>query len=437
MCAAALAAESVFCSVMRPPFPAAASFAVFMTLCLAAAAYRIAGRPLREMADIARAMAAGDFSPAPAARSDDEIGDLARALDAVSRELKSKSFIVGHEGAKFDAVLSSMFEGIIVTDARGRILLMNPSIRKFFLVDAAPEGKRPLEILRNTAVQDMVDRLLEGKQRLIRDEIRINRPQELVFQINGVPVMRGRDLGGVILVFHDITEVRRLEKIRQDFVANVSHELRTPIASIKGYAETLLEGALENITERREFVNIIYQDSNRLAFLIDDLLDLARIESGMMTMEFAAVDLEPLVLRTIGILDKTIREKKLSLRVDIPGGLPQVAADEKRLSQVLLNLLDNAVKYTPDGGAVTVRAAVKERFVQIDVVDTGIGIPEKDLPRIFERFYRVDKGRSRELGGTGLGLSIVKHIVLAHGGDVWVESLLAQGSTFCFTLPQA
>jgi len=314
---------------------------------------------------------------------------------------------------------------------------MNPSLRKIFLVDTNPEGKKPLEVIRNTAVQDIVDRIIQGRQGLATEEITINTPEEKILKVNGVPIVRNNEFEGAILVFHDITELRRLEQIRQDFVANVSHELRTPISSIKGYAETLLEGALEDKDNAKEFISIIYQDSNRLANLINDLLDLSKIESGKMKMSFVPLDTVSLIKRAVTVIENQAKAKSIALKLDIPSGLPKVKADETRISQVMINLLDNAIKYTLENGSVIISANVINNTLQIDIVDTGIGISEKDLPRIFERFYRVDKARSRELGGTGLGLSIVKHIVSAHGGQVWVKSEPGLGSTFTFTIPLA
>jgi len=394
-------------------------------------------RPLAEMARIARAMAKGDFSRKPSIYSRDEIGDLATALSYMSDEIKGKIEHIRQEGVKLDAVLSSMFEGIMVVDEKGRILLMNPSLRKLFFVDSMPEMKSPVEAIRNPQIQDMVDKIIKDKQKLISEEIAVSQPEEKTLRINAVPIMRNNVLEGAVLVFHDITELRKLERVRQDFVANVSHELRTPISSIKGYSETLLEGAIEDKDNVREFISIIYQDSNRLANLIDDLLDLSKIESGKMKMTFAPLDIQPILKRCLGVLEKTIKDKKLSVAINIPDGISKVMVDDKRLAQVFLNLLDNAVKYSGDGGSIKVNASSNGDFVQIDITDTGMGIPEKDLPRIFERFYRVDKARSRELGGTGLGLSIVKHIVLSHGGQVWVKSELGLGSTFSFTIPHA
>jgi len=392
-------------------------------------------RPLAEMSAIAKSMAKGDFSKKAAIHTHDEIGELARSLNLMSEEIKDKIGKVDSERAKLDLILSSMFEGVIVTDDKERIILMNPSLRKIFFVDTNPEGKKPLEVIRNTAVQDIVDKIVQGRQGLATEEITVNIPEEKILKVNGVPIVRNDKFEGAILVFHDITELRRLEQIRQDFVANVSHELRTPISSIKGYAETLLEGALEDKDNAKEFISIIYQDSNRLASLINDLLDLSKIESGKMKMNFMPLDPISLIKRAVTVIENQAKAKTIALKLDLPPNLPKIKADETRFSQVMINLLDNAIKYSSEGGTATISAKVVDNALQFDISDTGIGISENDLPRIFERFYRVDKARSRELGGTGLGLSIVKHIVSSHGGQVWVKSELGYGSTFSFTIP--
>ncbi len=408
-----------------------------LSLVLTAFISFIISKPLSEMASMAKAMAKGDFSKKPSLYAADEIGDLASALTHMAEEIKKQIETVKQEGAKLDAVLSSMVEGIMVVDQKGTIALMNPSLRKIFLVDFNPEGRKPIEAIRHAAVQETVDKILEHGQGYISQEIVMTDLADRTLKVNGAPIMRNERLEGAVLVFHDISELRRLEKMKQDFVANVSHELRTPISSIKGYAETLLEGALDDKKHAKDFVHIIYESSNRLASLISDLLDLARIESGKMQMDFLAIEIKPLALRCIGVLKKAIDAKSLKVSCQIPDNLPKVLADDKRLSQVFLNLLDNAVKYTPQNGTVTISALTEGNMIQVDIADTGIGIPAEDIPRIFERFYRVDKARSNELGGTGLGLSIVKHIVLAHNGQVWLQSDSSQGSTFSFTLPQA
>jgi len=409
------------------------AFLFSAVLSLAVAFY--ISRPLSEMAAVARNMAKGDFSKKVYISSKDEVGDLAAALNHMSDGIKEMIRKVTGEEAKFEAILASMLAGVMVTDEKGRIVIMNPSLRKLFMIDVAPEGKLPIEVIRNAAVQDIATKALQGVRALASDELQLNVPQERFIQVNGAPIVREGRCAGAIIVFHDITELKRLERIRKDFVANVSHELRTPIASIKGYAETLLDGALQDKEHSKEFVRIMYENSDRLAKLIEDLLDLSKIESGKMKIAFLPVDIAGAYARAAAVIANQAQQKSISLQNKIPAGMPKVMADETRLSQVLVNLLDNAVKYTPEKGTVTVTASVKDRFVQVDITDTGAGIPPNDLSRIFERFYRVDKAHSRELGGTGLGLSIVKHIVQIHGGNVRVESEPGVGSTFSFTIP--
>ena len=405
----------------------AASYFVFIAI----------SKPVSEISDIAGRIAGGDFSKKAYIRSNDEIGDLAKVLNYMSDEIKKRINEASSEETKLKTVLSSMFEGIILTNEKGEILLMNLSLKKLFLVNAPSEGKRPLEVIRNAGVQDIVDKVLSGKEGLISEEIHTHLPEEKFINVNGVPIIRNNNTEGALLVFHDITELRRLEKVRQDFVANVSHELRTPISNIKGYSETLLDGAIDDRKNARSFVNVIFQDSERLAKLIEDLLDLSKIESGRMDMTLVPMDIKDIAGRAASIVASHAKNKSISIDIDIPKDAPMVLADEIRLSQVFINLLDNAVKYSPEGTSIKISASRKDKMLQTDVSDNGAGIPEKDLQRIFERFYRVDKARSREMGGTGLGLSIVKHIVQAHGGEVWVRSILGAGSTFSFTTPIA
>lgn len=421
----------------RKILAAALALALLLTFLLGYAISVWISKPLERMSWIAGLMAKGDFSKKISRYSDDEIGNLAKTLDYMAEELKNKMKKVSYEEAKLDAVISSMFEGVMLTDEKGSILMMNPSLRKLFLIDSATEGKRPIEILRNNKIQEIVDNIIKTSRRYAAEETLAGMPEEKTILINGAPVMRNNRMQGAILVFHDITELRHLERIRKDFVANVSHELRTPLSNIKGYAETLLAGALQDKNNSRDFTEIIHKESERLSKIIDDLLDIARIESGKMDMAFLAVEAGPLVTKVCDILKKSALDKSIRIDISIPGDTPKLLADEGRLAQVLLNLLDNAIKYTPEHGSIKVRASKADGFVQFDVSDTGIGIPDNDIPRIFERFYRVDKARSRELGGTGLGLSIVKHLIQAHGGQVWVRSALGKGSTFSFTIPAA
>jgi two-component system phosphate regulon sensor histidine kinase PhoR len=241
---------------------------------------------------------------------------------------------------------------------------------------------------------------------------------------------------GAIAVFHDISRLKELEKIRQDFVANVSHELRTPLTTIKGYTETLLDGAFKEPVAP-QFIQVIKRHADRLTKIVEDLLMLSKIESKEFQMKLEAISVRDLIDDVIDFVKGPSEKKRISVsRNEISSSL-SLEADRNYLEQVLINLLDNAIKYTPEGGRITISAIGKDqREIQFSIEDNGIGIPREDIPRIFERFYRVDKGRSQELGGTGLGLSIVKHIVQAHGGRVWVESQLEKGSTFHFTLPK-
>ena len=240
----------------------------------------------------------------------------------------------------------------------------------------------------------------------------------------------------MVMVLHDMTALRQLERVRTEFVANVSHELRTPLTAIQGYLETLLSGALEEPEHARRFLEIVLRHSERLGRLLNDLTDLSNIELGKVTLRREAVRLDEVVASVLAIIGPRATRSRVTVTADVAAALPPVSADRDRLAQILINLVDNAVKYTPEGGAVTVTGrALGGQAVEVAVADTGIGIPAADLPRITERFYRVDKARSRELGGTGLGLAIVKHLVMAHGGELRIESEQERGTTVRFTLP--
>jgi two-component system phosphate regulon sensor histidine kinase PhoR len=297
---------------------------------------------------------------------------------------------------------------------------------------AYDRAKQPMELTR------IIDEGL-AKRSFIRDEITVHYPRERIVEVNLVPML-GSDgqWSGLILVLHDMTELRRLENMRSEFVANVSHELKTPIAAVKGFAETLLNGAMNDPETARSFLQIIHDESGRLDRLIADILELSKIESRRIPLNFAPVDLHDFVGRTLEMMRAEAERKRIFLGMHVPEGL-FVEADEDRLRQILLNLLSNGINYTPNGGSVQVRAeavqAGDEERIRLTVSDTGIGIPKRDLPRIFERFYRVDKARSRSSGGTGLGLSIVKHLVELHKGTIHVESEQGLGTTFVIELP--
>jgi two-component system, OmpR family, phosphate regulon sensor histidine kinase PhoR len=412
-------------------------FAFFLVLTISFITSSFISRPLRDIAAAARMMAKGDFSKKIVVGSNDEIGSLASDLNHMAEEIKAKINEVIAGRTRLEAVFLSMFEGVMIVDNAGAIVLVNKTLKDFLSIDEDPYGKKPLEVVRNIAIQEITEQALSLKKDVVHREIVTMAQQEKILSVNATAVKFDQTVKGAVLVFHDITELRRLETIRRDFVANVSHELRTPVTTIKGYAETLREGALEDREHAREFVNIIYEDAKRLSQLIDDILDLSKIESGRLVFDRQAHYLG-------GIIDYVIREMKpyadkrgISIESEISKPLPQVFIDKQSLEQVLLNLIDNAIKYNRPNGKVVVKALAKGSFVEVSVEDTGIGIAEKDLSRIFERFYRADKARSRELGGTGLGLSIVKHIIQSFSGSVNVSSVPGQGSVFTFTIPLA
>lgn len=394
-------------------------------------------RPIREISFSARKIARGSYDRKIALKSDDEIGDLASAFNYMSEQVKARIEEVSKSKSRLEAVFLSMFEGVMVVDGAGTIILMNQALKSFLKIEGDPLGKSPIEAIRNLQIQEIVDATVNSDGGLISQEISALFAEEKVLLVHATPIKKDGDTQGAVLVFHDVTKLRRLEKIRQDFVANVSHELRTPISSIKGYTETLLEGALDDKENAEDFLRIILADSNRLASLIDDLLNLSRIESGILVMEARSYKFLPIVEAVLGSLKRQIADKSIRVKIDIPEDLPDILVDETRIKQVLLNLIDNAVKYNRSNGEISISAQAMNDHIKVEIADTGIGIPAKDLPRLFERFYRVDKARSRELGGTGLGLSIVKHIIQSHNGEVSLRSVEDEGSTFSFTLPRA
>ncbi len=338
------------------------------------------------------------------------------------------------EIAILKAIVREMQKGVLVLDKDGTILYANP----FFMRNYAPHVE-----VRGSSIDGLVDsvplvgaiaEVLKKRKTTGTESIEIN-DRDRFFKIRTVGL---QDTESNLIVFiEDITEEKRVEAIKKDFVANVSHELRTPLASIKGYAETLLDGGLEDRDKLKEFLRIIDKHATRMSRLIEDLLILSRLESHDVPMEQEPIDIYKLIASITEGFKKHAQDKGITLSIKKNGMVPDVLGDRVRLEQVMVNLLDNAIKYTPQGGKVDVVVRYKDGEVRVDVKDTGIGIPPEDMPRIFERFYRVDKARSRELGGTGLGLAIVKHIVQGLNGKVWVESVPSKGSTFSFTLKPA
>jgi two-component system phosphate regulon sensor histidine kinase PhoR len=395
-------------------------------------------RPVVEMQSIARRLAGGDFSVKAPVRSPDEIGSLGRALNVMAARLREKIQDLEQEQATTTAIVNSMVEGVLAVDARDHLLFLNASVRAIFrLGPRLGEGKPFLEVIRNADLFDLIKACREAGGEMVSRELTLTTPVERVLQVHALSVHLGGEGSGVLMVLHDVTELRHLERVRTEFVANVSHELRTPLTAIRGYLETLLEGALEQREQARKFLEIVFRHTGRLSRLLDDLLDLSNIELGKVALRVEPTDLREVLESVLTIIRPHAEGRGVMLSAGFGTDLPAVSADRDRLAQILINLLDNAVKFTPPNGRVTVGATNRGETAEVFISDTGVGIPSTDLPRITERFYRVDKARSRELGGTGLGLAIVKHLVQAHGGELRIESELNHGTTVRFTLPVA
>jgi len=399
---------------------------------------RFLSQPILEMASVSRKIAEGDFhKKVRRIRGGKELAELGSAINRMAEEISRTIREITLQKGNLEAILSGMNEGVMVLDPNERILLMNPSLKQSSSVASPPEGKTLMEALRNAKIQEMVRKTMARGGRVVREELVFAGPPPRTFQVSAVSTSPEGPSRHVVCVFHDITELRRLETIRRDFVANVSHELKTPLSSIKGYAETLLDGALEDQEHARGFVETIHRQADHLAKLINDLLDLARIEAGKMELRPVPLYLQEIIPQIIETLRPLWESKGLSVGFEAPPSLPPALADQGAVRQILSNLLDNAIRFTSQGGQIAVRTSIQADHLLVAVKDSGIGISSSDLPRIFERFYRADTARPRSPESTGLGLAIVKHLVLAQEGQVWAESELGRGSSFYVSLPLA
>jgi two-component system phosphate regulon sensor histidine kinase PhoR len=417
----------------------AALLAVGVAVALAYVLAATFARPMAVLNDGARRLADGDLGHKIRASGGKEHAALAATFNAMSDRLAATFAQIAHDREQLRAILSGMVEGVIATDQDQRVLFANDRAGHLLGFDPAVAVNRKLwEVLRQRGFQEIVETGLGSSGPHRADlEWKGPPPRSLGVYVSRFP---GPDAPGAVVVVHDTTEVRRLERMRQDFVANVSHELKTPLAVIKSTVEVLQDGAAEDPEARGAFLGQVSQEADRLDALIQDLLSLARVESGELGLELQAVPLDRAILDCVERHQPRAEAKTLTLvekpPPDAPPGVPALA-DPDALRQVLDNLLDNAIKYTPNGGRVTVRWDAGRDQVSFEVEDTGVGIPDRDQPRVFERFYRVDKARSREVGGTGLGLAIVKHLVQAMRGSVRVASQVGKGTTFKVTLPRA
>jgi len=401
-------------------------------------------RRIQRLVAFARAVAGGAPAPYLAPERRDDLGVLEAQLADMAREVAATIAALRVERERLEAILRGMVEGVLVTDLVGRVALMNERARELLGLPAGHDGAgRPLvEVARQPQVSETLRALAAGSAVISRD-LTLDGAERTTLQVNGARLCGpdGQPFG-YVLVLHDVSELRRLEVIRRDFVANVSHELRTPLTAMKGYAETLLGPAGDDRETRRRFLSVIDRHSERLGRLIDDLLTLSDLELGRSPLRLGMVAVAPAVEDVLQILSDPAARGGVELGARIDPATPALEADADRFRQVLINLVDNAIKYTSGGGRVFVRAtavrgAEHEGMVEIAVEDTGVGIPAQDLPRLTERFFRVDKGRSRALGGTGLGLAIVKHIVQAHGGELGITSAVGRGTTVRVLWPAA
>ncbi|MFQ5597631.1 MAG: ATP-binding protein [Nitrospiria bacterium] len=386
----------------------------------------------RQMTQSVEQVSEGTFQH-PIRLESDLFQPLEETFNEMAERLEKRIQFLSNDRLKILSILSDMVEGVLVLDADGRIVLVNASLEKIFGVSRKDLiGGFHYEKLRHHELNALVEAVIKTGQPRAR-EIDLTLPQKQSLEVQA-SVAQPFEKGSVVLVFHNITEKKRQEDIQKDFVANISHELRTPVSIIKGYLETLLEGGMEDRQQTKTFLEILRKNSTRMEHIIEDLLQLSRIESGLDPVRPVPIRLKEHIEKNVLLFKPLSQKKNQHLTVSIPNDL-KIFADPEKLNHVITNLLDNAIKYTPESGEIRVRAVEKTGTVRIQVKDNGIGIPDRDLLRVFERFYRVDRTRSRELGGTGLGLSIVKQIVEAHDGTVSLSSQPSKGTQIELTFP--
>jgi two-component system phosphate regulon sensor histidine kinase PhoR len=389
---------------------------------------------IERLKEFSRRVAEGDFRPLPGDGSGDALEKLGASLNQTAARLDRTIRTLTEERNLSSAILGSMVEGVAVVSGAERLVFANQSFAEILGLDLPPKsGSALVEIVRQTDLIEAVRTVLAGEPR-VESEIVTGTLRQRFFAAT-VGAVRAGETYGAVVVLHDITELRRLERVRRDFVANVSHEFRTPLTAIQGFAETLLAGAMDDPQNRERFLEIIVEHSRRLARLTEDLLKLSKMDADRLELEIRRVNVSQLIESCIETAQHRAVEKEIAISVKPGSGVPDIAGDRRRLAEVLQNLIDNALQYTLSRGEIVVSTEARNGEVVFTVADTGIGIPKADQSRIFERFYRVDAARSRELGGTGLGLSIAKHIVEVHGGRIWVDSEIGRGSQFYFTIP--
>jgi two-component system, OmpR family, phosphate regulon sensor histidine kinase PhoR len=417
----------------------AAALGIIISLLLAYTLSRYITRSVKVFSDTSMDIYKGDLDKRVDLKtSDKEISTLAYVFNNMADKLQQNIKDLTDDNIKITSIIDSMIDGLLFVDENKKVLLVNKQMKRFFDLDddRSYRNKDLIDVVRNRKINEIIEDSL-NKGNFISDELKIPvEKKDLIYRLYTAPVrVKERSLPGIILFMQDITEKRKLEQMRSDFVSNVSHELKTPLTSIKGFIETLKEGALEDRETALKFLDIIEIESERLSALIDDILSLSEIEHGFTTVNIQEADLYALTNDVFGLLSGIAKKRNITLINQISPGTV-IRTDEPKFSQLLINLVDNAIKYNTENGAVKISSNRLKGIIEIIVEDSGIGIEESQLDRIFERFYRVDKGRSKDEGGTGLGLSIAKHLAKILNGDIKVKSELEKGSVFTITFPQ-
>ena len=394
--------------------------------------------PLKQLAKITKKISTGTYPRRIYASTEGEVLELSQNFNTMSEKLEAAVSELQDNNTKMKSILTSMLNGVIALDNENKIILTNPVAEEMFKINSDHiKGKHILEVIRNEKLVSILRRLMDCNE-TINSEIEIKYPELKILSVKSNVIRLENDPSrsiGVVIIFQDVSEIRKLENMRKDFVANVSHELKTPLTSIKGFVETLQSEAIVDQDTRNRFLGIIEIETDRLTYLIQDLLILSEIENKNKIIEEEKIDVLENLHQTINVLSGLAKKKNINIDLKIDKQIPDIIGNSGWFKQMLINLIDNSIKYTKQDGSVEISADYDEKNIYIIVSDTGIGIDKEHLDRLFERFYRVDKARTREVGGTGLGLAIVKHIVLSFGGSIKIERQIDKGTSFFITLP--
>jgi two-component system phosphate regulon sensor histidine kinase PhoR len=394
--------------------------------------------PIEKVISYTHKACSGEASGTLLIESSNDVGQLEKDINRMVREQQERVRAAYEEKAKLEAAFASMTEGVLVINKQNRIEFLNRSLKEILGNEGITDilDNTPLEAFRNVELQDALD-LFRDSGGPVRREINLGQEAPIILDVtisavHGLPEEEQKTM----MVFHDVTRLKKLEKIREDFVANVTHEIKTPLTAIIGFIETLEQGAIKEEATAKKFLHIISENAHRLGRLVDDLLILSSIELGEMTLRFESISIANVIESVLPMFETKATEKSLTVDKWISPGLSFIWADRDKMAQILVNILDNAVKFTPSGGKISISAVQDDSgFVVVKVTDTGTGIQKSEIPRLGERFYRADKTRSREMGGTGLGLSIVKHLMKAHNGSIDIESQVGKGTTVSLAFP--